>query len=104
MVATGLLHAAYFTLLAASYRHGELSVVYPLARGTGVAGTALFAWLVLGERPSALGALGVGSVCLGIVVLGLRQRDRPGRSRSYHLALLVGLTITAYSVVDKLGV
>jgi drug/metabolite transporter (DMT)-like permease len=104
MAATGLLHAAYFSLLAASYRHGELSIVYPLARGTGVAGTALFARVVLGERLLALGALGVSSVCLGIVLLGLRQRRRPGHSRSYYLAVLVGLTITAYPVVDKLGV
>ena len=34
IVATGLIHAAYFGLLAAGYRHGELSIVYPLARGT----------------------------------------------------------------------
>jgi drug/metabolite transporter (DMT)-like permease len=104
MAATALLHAAYFALLAASYRHGELSVVYPLARGTGVAGTGGVAWLVLGERPSALGAVGVGSICLGIVLLGMRGWHRPGHSRSYYLALLVGLTITGYSVVDKLGV
>jgi drug/metabolite transporter (DMT)-like permease len=81
-----------------------LSIVYPLARGTGVAGTAVIAGLVLGERLSALGAIGVLSVCLGILLLGLRDSSRPGTWRSYYLAVLVGLTITAYSVVDKLGV
>jgi drug/metabolite transporter (DMT)-like permease len=101
---TGLIHAAYFALLAASYRRGELSTVYPLARGTGVAGTALAARAVIGERLSALGALGVGAICLGIVLLGLGDVRRPAPARSYLLALLVGLTITAYSVVDKLGV
>jgi multidrug transporter EmrE-like cation transporter len=55
MVATGLLHAVYFGLLAAAYRHGELSIVYPLARGTGVAGTGLAAWVLVGERISWVG-------------------------------------------------
>jgi multidrug transporter EmrE-like cation transporter len=67
IVATAIIHAAYFALLAAGYRHGELSTVYPLARGTGVAGTALVAWAVIGERISALGALGIGTVWLGPV-------------------------------------
>jgi drug/metabolite transporter (DMT)-like permease len=105
IVATGLIHAAYFGLLAAGYRHGELSLVYPLSRGTGVAGTALLAWAVIDEGISAPGALGVGSVCLGILLLALREGRRPNRQgRPWLLALLVGLTITAYSVVDKLGV
>src|SRR6516162_2590174 len=104
IVATGLIHAAYFGLWAAGYRHGELSIVYPLSRGTGVAGTALVAWTVTGEGISALGVLGIGSVCLGILLLGLRELRRPNQARSCLLALVVGLTITAYSVVDKLGV
>jgi multidrug transporter EmrE-like cation transporter len=105
LAATGLIHAAYFGLLAAAYRRGELSVVYPLSRGTGVAGTALLARAVVGEGVSALGALVIGSVCLGIVLLALREVRRPAaRGRPWLLALLVGLTITAYSVVDKLGV
>jgi multidrug transporter EmrE-like cation transporter len=49
LAATGLIHAGYFGLLAAGYRQGELSIVYPLARGTGVAGTARVAWAVLEE-------------------------------------------------------
>jgi drug/metabolite transporter (DMT)-like permease len=104
VVATGLIHAAYFGLLATSYRRGELSVVYPLARGTGVAGTALVAWAVTGEGISALGAVGIGSVCPGILLLGLPELRRPNQGRSCLLAVLVGLTITAYSVVDKVGV
>jgi uncharacterized membrane protein len=104
VVATGLIHTVYFRLLAAAYRHGELSVVYPLARGTGVAGTGLVAWAVIGERVSVAGALGIISVCVGILLLGLRELRSPVRSRAYLLALLLGLTTAVYSVVDKLGV
>jgi multidrug transporter EmrE-like cation transporter len=74
IAATGLIHAAYFGLLAAGYRRGELSVVYPLA---GVAGTALVAGAVIGEGISAAGAAGIGSVCLGVLALGLRELRRP---------------------------
>jgi multidrug transporter EmrE-like cation transporter len=95
IVATGLIHAGYFGLLAAGYRQGELSVVYPLARGTGVAGTALVAWAVIGEGISAAGAVGIGSVCLGILLMGLRELRRPAQGRSCLLAALVGLAIAA---------
>jgi drug/metabolite transporter (DMT)-like permease len=103
LVTSGLIQAAYVGLLAAGYRRGELSVVYPLARGTGVAGTALLAGAVV-EGVSGLGALGIASVCLGIVLLGLREVRRPAQAGSCLLAVLVGFTIAAYSVVDKLGV
>jgi drug/metabolite transporter (DMT)-like permease len=59
---------------------------------------------VIGEGVSALGAVGIGSVCLGILLLGLPELRRPAQGRSCLLAVLVGLTITAYSVVDKVGV
>lgn len=104
LLASALIHATYFTLLGAGYRHGELSTVYPLARGTGVAGTALVAWTVMNERISVIGALGIGVVCLGILLLGLREHHHPARTRSWLLAVLIGFTITGYSVVDKLGV
>jgi drug/metabolite transporter (DMT)-like permease len=103
LVASGLIQAAYVCLLAAGYRRGELSVVYPLARGTGVAGTAVLAGALV-EGISVLGALGIASVCLGVMLLGLREVRRPAQAWSCLLALLIGATITAYSVVDKLGV
>jgi drug/metabolite transporter (DMT)-like permease len=59
---------------------------------------------VIGEGISAAGAVGIGSVCLGILLLGLSELRRPAQGRSCLLAVLVGLTVTAYSVVDKLGV
>jgi len=101
IVATGLIHTAYFGLLAASYRHGEMSVVYPLARGSGVAGTALVAALFLNEPVSWLGALGVVSVSAGILLLGLRELIQRSTPHACLLALLVGLTIVGYSVVDR---
>lgn len=104
LLATAVIHSAYFALLAAGYRQGELSTVYPLARGTGVAGTTVLAWAVIGERISVVGVLGIAVVCLGILLLGLRAHHHSAPTRSWLLALLIGFTITGYSLVDKLGV
>jgi drug/metabolite transporter (DMT)-like permease len=104
LLATGILHAIYFALLSWAYEEGEISMVYPVARGSGVGLTALAAWSILGEHISLLGAAGIGLILCGILILSapalLRGHDR----RSFKLALGVGLSIVAYSLVDKVGV
>jgi drug/metabolite transporter (DMT)-like permease len=110
--ATGLLYAGYFLLLAQAYRHGELSVAYPLARGVGPALT--FAWgvLFLGERPSAAGAAAVALILGGAFLL--HWQGGPGgrlvaaaallRSPASAAALLVALLYSLYSLTDKIAV
>jgi len=110
VVATVVVHALYFYALGRSYRSGEFSLVYPIARGLGVALVPVLAAIVLDERPSPLGALGIGLVVVGIVALqrvgggvpdvGARWRLGPGTG----WALVTGLTIAAYALVDKAGV
>jgi drug/metabolite transporter (DMT)-like permease len=110
VVATVLLHALYFYALGRSYRSGEFSLVYPIARGLGVALVPVIAAAVLDERPSALGAVGIGLVVVGIVALqwvgrpsgAVGVRARLGAGTGW--ALLTGLTIAAYALVDKVGV
>ncbi len=104
VLATGVLHAGYFSLLAKAYSAGDISVVYPVARGTGVAGTAVVALAWLHEPLSGAGGLGIVAICTGTVLLGLGQRRHPDTCMAYISALFVGTTITAYSVVDKLAV
>ena len=101
------IHALYFYALGRSYRHGDFSRVYPMARGLGVALVPLVALLLLGERLSWLGSLGVGLVVLGIVALSVVPAPASaarGRGAGNGLALVTGLTIAAYSLVDKVGV
>jgi drug/metabolite transporter (DMT)-like permease len=110
VVATIALHALYFYALGRSYRSGEFSLVYPLARGLGVGLVPVFAALWLDERPSAVGALGIALVAVGIVALqwvgrpaaAVGARGRLGAGTGW--ALLTGLTIAAYALVDKAGV
>lgn len=59
IVSSGILHLLYAVTLNHGYRVADLSVVYPIARGTGPLISTLGAILVLGERPSAVGALGI---------------------------------------------
>jgi uncharacterized membrane protein len=56
MAGSGLLHVGYFSSLQHAYEKGDLSVVYPLARGSGPVLSVAAAILFLGERPSALGS------------------------------------------------
>lgn len=113
VVATGLLHALYFLFLSEAYERGELSLVYPLARGSGPLLVALLAPFLLQEVLTPGGATGIGLVVLGVFGLaGGPEPTPPGRSRllsQWHaphvaMALLTGLTIAGYSLVDKVGV
>jgi drug/metabolite transporter (DMT)-like permease len=115
LLATSVIHAVYFYVLGRAYGSGEFSLVYPIARGLGVALVPLAAFFFLDERPSPLGALGVLLVVAGIVGINLssaglssagRATAGPRRlmSAGAGWALVTGLSIAAYSLVDKAGV
>jgi drug/metabolite transporter (DMT)-like permease len=103
------IHALYFWALGRSYRYGDFSRVYPMARGLGVALVPLIALPVFGERLSWLGSLGIGLVVLGIVWLSrhpaaARASAGTGIGAGTVWAVVTGVTIASYSLVDKAGV
>jgi drug/metabolite transporter (DMT)-like permease len=109
VVATVLLHALYFYALGRAYRSGDFSRVYPILRGLGVALVPALAWGIFDERPSGLGALGVGLVVAGIVAVNrVPAAAAPANPRAagsgVFWAVVTGFTIAAYSLVDKAGV
>lgn len=104
MVATGLIHAVYFRLLAAAYEHGEISLVYPIARGSGIALTAILAAFLLNENFTLLGVIGIGLISVGIPSLCLAPQRTGRHTRAVILALVTGGSIVGYSLVDKIGV
>ncbi len=106
ILASAAIHTGYFLLLDRGYRFGDLSVVYPLARATGPLITLAAAIAFLGERPGPVGVAGALLVVAGAYLLTgnplkLFSRERP---RGAGFALLTGLTIAAYTLVDKLAV
>ena len=101
IIASGVTHAVYFFALAKAYEYGEISVVYPIARGSGIAGTAIAAFLLLQETISPIGVIGILAISVGIFLLGLKNGHQ---KHGILFALLVGLMIISYSIVDKLAV
>ncbi|MGE0172710.1 MAG: EamA family transporter [Oligoflexales bacterium] len=100
---TSCIHAGYVVLLGYAYERGNMSVVYPVARGVGVVGTALFAAVLALETIAAGGVVGVTLVALGILLLGLRTITASD-IKTLVIAIGVGLTIVCFSLVDKIGV
>lgn len=105
------LHAVYFYALGRSYRSGQFSLVYPIARGFGVALVPIFALVLLDERLSLLGSTGVALVVAGIVGLQITSRGWTGIAAQLRQvgpgtrwALFTGVMTAAYSLVDKVGV
>jgi len=106
IVGSAVLELAYFLLLGQGYRTGDLSLVYPLARGTGPMLATAAAILVFGERPSPQALCGVALIGVGVFVLAgnPRQFRSPHASRSVMFALLTGVVIAAYTLWDKQAV
>jgi drug/metabolite transporter (DMT)-like permease len=99
MVGSGCLHSAYFTTLQRGYAQGDLSVVYPLARGTGPALSVLAAIVILGERPGPVALVGAALIVLGVLSLAGAGHRTPTRG-AIVFALLTGVTIAAYTLWD----
>jgi drug/metabolite transporter (DMT)-like permease len=97
---SALLELVYIFLLSAAYRRGEVSVVYPIARGSAPLLAVLIGLGLLGERLAAPQLLGVGLLLAGILAVTLPQTS----GRATVPALLTGVAIAAYTAVDRVGV
>lgn len=94
------LELAYLWLLSAAYARGELSVVYPIARGSAPLLAVVIGFAVLGERLGALQLAGVLLLLGGILAVTLPQTS----GRATLPALLTGVAIAGYTAVDRVGV
>jgi drug/metabolite transporter (DMT)-like permease len=100
-----LLHILYTVLLMASYRLGDFSQTYPLARGTSPLVVLGLAAAFADEIPGPGQYAGVGLICVGLGSLVLSGRGDGGYDkRAVLAALATGLSIAAYTTVDGIGV
>ena len=128
ILATIALHIWYFATLGYAYNTGELSIVYPVARGLGLAIIPILGVFVVGESMSWPAAVGAVSIVAGIVSITISdietatlkrtvrswlfllknprvvKRFRPQVRPAWMLAILTGIVIGIYSVVDAQGV
>ncbi|HWQ39689.1 MAG TPA: DMT family transporter [Burkholderiales bacterium] len=104
LLASALIHALYFALVAAIYQRGELSIAYPLMRGLPPLLSALFATVVVGERLSTAGWVAVTLLSAGVILLGFQALRTGLRGLNIALLLLNVCAIVAYTIVDGIGV
>lgn len=104
MTVSGLIHIVYYLVLQKGYREADLSVVYPVARGTGPLLSVTTAVLLLDERPSAQAMVGALVVVAGVLYLAggpqlFRGRD-PRKRAGLAWGGLTGLLIATYTLID----
>ena len=112
VLATGLLHGFYFLFLGGAYERGDLSLVYPLSRGSGPLLVPILSVILIHERLYPLGIFGIALIVVGIYVIHLQSFSRHSflkpflalRGGASLWALCTGGTIAGYSLVDKVGV
>ncbi len=113
VAASAVVHTFYFIALLRGYRKADLTVVYPLARGSGPLLSSLVAIAFLGEQLSALGALGIAGVVGGVFLIAggpglLRAVHHPDQRQQLRkgmaYGLLTGVFIAGYTVVDGYAV
>lgn len=105
---SALIHIGYFTLLQQGYRAGDMSVVYPLARGTGPMLSTVAAILLFSERPTPIALVGTAMIGISVVWIassGIKSQSGQGNLRqAVFFALLTGAFIAAYTLWDKRSV
>lgn len=104
VLASALIHVAYFVLIGLAYRHADYSAIYPLVRGSAPLFTTLLALLLLGETLEPVTWIGISVLCGGILGLGLDAVRRGGlNGRSLAIAALTTGVVVSYTLVDGLG-
>jgi drug/metabolite transporter (DMT)-like permease len=101
VAASAALELAYFALLAAAYRRGELSVVYPVARGSAPVLVLAISLAALGVSLSAASVAGVMAIAVGVFLV---RGGAQGAGLQLVLGLAIGATIAGYTLIDRDGV
>jgi drug/metabolite transporter (DMT)-like permease len=101
LLATGILHMGYSLLLQAGYRVSDLSLVYPIARGTGPLLSFVAATVFLKEPANSLSVLGVVLIVAGILLVsGLTSSPHKAPRAGIAFGLLIGVFIAGYTIND----
>ena len=104
---SGIFEVIYLILLSGAYRRGDLSVVYPIARGTGPLLAILAGVILLGERLGLIATFGVGALVVALLIVQRPWRVLRGGSRRLEgaapWAFACGVSIASYSTVDRVG-
>lgn len=104
LLLTTVVHTIYAALLINAYRHGELSLAYPIARGTGPLIVAFAAPFLLNEHLEGPDLFAVALIVAGILIIGLAGAGASLRERhAILLSLATGVAIGLYTLIDAAG-
>jgi drug/metabolite transporter (DMT)-like permease len=98
-----LTHVLYYYFMVQAYRAGDLSLAYPLMRGTAPLITALLGAALLRELPGPITMLGIVLISAGIFALSYRPLDHKPARAAVGFALANALVIAIYTVIDGTG-
>ena len=100
---SAIIHQGYQYYLISAYKFGDLTKVYPIARGTGPIITTLISIMFLSVLISKFQILSIGLICFGIIILGLLNEDSVKNKKAIFYSLATGLFIGLYSLIDGYG-
>ena len=103
IIASSLIHQGYNWYLLSSYKIGDLTQVYPIARGFGPLVATIISILILGLVLDNLIILSICLICLGIMILGIFNQPSKKNSKIIQYSLFTGFFIGLYSLVDGYG-
>ena len=98
-----ILHGFYRLSVIYSYKFGDLSFVYPIARGGSSLLIVIFTLIILQEQISSLGFVGILIVCIGIFLISY-SKNHKFNFNAFMLAVSTALLISIYTIVDGVGV
>lgn len=102
LLLTGVLHAVYGFLLSFTYHNGDISTLYPIVRGSGIAGSVLLGLVLLHEHLPWQAYGGVVTVIGGIALLSYKRDRKATALKGIVLALVSGGFIMSYTILDKI--
>ncbi len=103
LIATVIIHVFYRLNVIYSYRYGDLSYIYPISRGSSCLFVAIISILFLSSNISVAGFVGILIVCIGLFLISY-SKNLSFNFRGFALAISTAILITAYTLVDGVGV
>ena len=103
LIATVIIHVFYRLNVIYSYRYGDLSYIYPISRGSSCLFVAIISILFLSSNISVAGFVGILIVCIGLFLISY-SKNLSFNFRGFALAISKAILITAYTLVDGVGV
>ena len=103
VIASTLLHGFYRLLVIYSYKFGDLSFVYPVARGGSSLLLTIISIIYLADKISLLGFLAILIVCFGLFLISYSKKNKFNKI-AFVLGILTALMITAYTLIDGIGI